>query len=279
MISRYLTERGYPVIDGDQLSRELTEPGSPVLAEIRETFGVRYINDNGNLNRRALGQLVFRDENARNALDAIMAPHLMELTKQRLSYYESAGAGMCFLDMPLLFEKGYDRLCSSVWSVWLPLRVQLDRLIARDGFTEEEARDRLFFHVFNGCNDVRVNDIDNVDVVINYDVPQNPDDYIHRIGRTARAGKTGLAFTLVVDDEMGRFNNIQKSNKTKIISKKVPTQDELDEIRAKQVLRDVDNIIKNENLDKYVKIIKKNSNSKEDNLKIAAALLKKRMEN
>ena len=143
MISRYLTERGYPVIDGDQLSRELTEPGSPVLAEIRETFGVRYINDNGNLNRRALGQLVFRDENARNALDAIMAPHLMELTKQRLSYYESAGAGMCFLDMPLLFEKGYDRLCSSVWSVWLPLRVQLDRLIARDGFTEEEAMARI----------------------------------------------------------------------------------------------------------------------------------------
>ena len=143
MISRYLTERGYPVIDGDQLSRELTEPGSPVLAEIRETFGVRYINDNGNLNRRALGQLVFRDENARNALDTIMAPHLMELTKQRLSFYEQSGAGMCFLDMPLLFEKGYDRLCSSVWCVWLPLRIQIDRLIARDGFTEEEAMARI----------------------------------------------------------------------------------------------------------------------------------------
>ena len=143
MISRYLTERGYPVIDGDQLSRELTEPGSPVLAEIRETFGVRYINDNGNLNRRALGQLVFRDENARNALDTIMAPHLMELTKQRRSFYEQSGAGMCFLDMPLLFEKGYDRLCSSVWCVWLPLRIQIDRLIARDGFTEEEAMARI----------------------------------------------------------------------------------------------------------------------------------------
>ncbi len=143
MISQYLTERGYPVIDGDQLSRELTEPGSPVLAEIRETFGIRYINDNGNLNRRALGQLVFRDDNARNALDAIMAPHLMELTKQRLSFYEQSGAGMCFLDMPLLYEKGYDRLCSSVWCVWLPLRIQLNRLIARDGFTEEEAMARI----------------------------------------------------------------------------------------------------------------------------------------
>ena len=155
------------------------------------------------------------------------------------------------------------------------------------GDMTQKARDKVMNKFRNGnisilvATDVAARglDIDNVDVVINYDVPQNPDDYIHRIGRTARAGKTGLAFTLVVDDEMGRFNNIQKSNKTKIISKKVPTQGELDEIRAKQVLRDVDNIIKNENLDKYVKIIKKNSNSKEDNLKIAAALLKKRMEN
>ena len=143
VISQYLTERGYPVIDGDKLSRELTEPGSPALAEIRDTFGVRYINDNGNLNRRALGQLVFRDSNARNALDAIMAPYLMELTQQRISYYEKSGAGICFLDMPLLFEKGYDRLCSSVWCVWLPLRTQLDRLIARDGFSEEEAMARI----------------------------------------------------------------------------------------------------------------------------------------
>ena len=143
VISRYLSELGYPVIDGDKLSRELTEPGSPALAEIRQTFGVRYINDNGNLNRRALGQLVFRDSSARNALDAIMAPYLMELTKQRISYYENAGAGMCFLDMPLLYEKGYDRLCSSVWCVWLPLRIQMDRLIARDGFTEEEAMARI----------------------------------------------------------------------------------------------------------------------------------------
>ena len=83
MISRYLTERGYPVIDGDQLSRELTEPGSPVLAEIRETFGVRYINDNGNLNRRALGQLVFRDANARNALEAIMAAFILRIGRSR----------------------------------------------------------------------------------------------------------------------------------------------------------------------------------------------------
>lgn len=66
-------------------------------------------------------------------------------------------------------------------------------------------------------------DIDDVDVVINYDVPQNHDDYIHRIGRTARAGKKGLAFSLVSKDEVLRFNNISNKNKTKIIQKKIPT--------------------------------------------------------
>jgi ATP-dependent RNA helicase DeaD len=155
------------------------------------------------------------------------------------------------------------------------------------GDMTQKARDKVMNKFRNGnisilvATDVAARglDIDNVDVVINYDVPQNPDDYVHRIGRTARAGKTGLAFTLVVNDEMNRFNNIQKANKTKIISKKIPTRDELDEIRAKQVLKGLDKVIKNENLDKYKKIIEKNSNSKDGCLEIAAALLKKRVEN
>ena len=48
-----------------------------------------------------------------------------------------------FLDMPLLFEKGYDRFCDAVWTVWLPLDLQLSRLMARDGFTQEEAMSRI----------------------------------------------------------------------------------------------------------------------------------------
>ena len=142
-ISRYLVSLGYPVVDGDQLSRDLTAPGSPVLEEIRHSFGDRYMNDNGNLNRRALGQLIFRDEHARSRLDAIMAPHLMRMTKEQISQHRGDGAILCFLDMPLLYEKGYDRLCDSVWTVWLPENVQLSRLIARDHLSEEDAIRRI----------------------------------------------------------------------------------------------------------------------------------------
>ena len=142
-ISRYLMSRGYPVVDGDQISRELTAPGSPVLEEIRRNFGERYMNENGNLNRRALGQLIFRDEHARSRLDAVMAPHLLKLTEEGIEQYRSEGAELCFLDMPLLYEKGYDRLCDSVWTVWLPENIQLSRLMARDHLSEEDALRRI----------------------------------------------------------------------------------------------------------------------------------------
>ena len=142
-ISQYLISLGFPVVDGDQLSRELTAPGSPVLSEIRRNFGDRYINSNGNLNRRALGTLIFQDEHARSRLDAVMAPHLKRLTTEKIEQHRSEGADLCFLDMPLLFEKGYDRLCESVWSVWLPEDIQLSRLMSRDHLSEDDALKRI----------------------------------------------------------------------------------------------------------------------------------------
>lgn len=115
-------------------------------------------------------------------------------------------------------------------------------------------------------------DIDDVDVIINYDVPQNLDDYIHRIGRTARAGKKGFAFTLVSKDELSRFNNIKKGNNVKIIEKEFPTPEEIENLKINRLLNDVRSLIGDDDLDKYMKIIKSYSNS--DYLKMSAALLK-----
>ena len=116
-------------------------------------------------------------------------------------------------------------------------------------------------------------DIDDVGVIINYDVPQNHDDYIHRIGRTARAGKSGLAFMLVSKDEVQRFKNIQKANNTKIIERDLPTPQELNEIKNRQILKNAEKIVKNENIEEYIKIIKQYS-SNDSYLEISASLLK-----
>ncbi|MDO5810248.1 MAG: DEAD/DEAH box helicase [Methanobrevibacter sp.] len=121
-------------------------------------------------------------------------------------------------------------------------------------------------------------DIDDVDVIVNYDVPQNHDDYIHRIGRTARAGKNGMAFMLVSKDEHSRFNNIKKNNKVKIIEKELPTHDEINEIKNRQILDNARRHIEDDDLDDYVKVIRDNY-PKKDYLKMAAGLLKMMREN
>ena len=142
-VSQELIRRGFPVIDGDVLSRELTGPGGSAMREIRSVFGDRYIQADGSLNRQEMGRLVFSDSASRNRLDRLMAPYLRELTLERIESVRSSGAALCFLDMPLLFEKGYDQYCDTVWCVWLPEDLQLQRLTDRDGYSKEEALNRI----------------------------------------------------------------------------------------------------------------------------------------
>ena len=142
-VSSFLAGQGYSVVDGDRLSRELTAPGSPVLNVLRESFGSEIFCEDGSLNRRRLGRIVFSDPDARKCLDDLMEPYLLALTRQRIEDIRLSGASLCFLDMPLLYEKGYDRLCDSVWVVWLPEKTQLSRLMERDGFTRDEAISRI----------------------------------------------------------------------------------------------------------------------------------------
>ncbi|WP_407453054.1 DEAD/DEAH box helicase [Methanobrevibacter sp.] len=155
---------------------------------------------------------------------------------------------------------------------------------ALHGDMTQQARDKVMNKFRNGNIDILVAtdvaarglDIDGVDVIINYDVPQNSDDYIHRIGRTARAGKTGFAFTLVSKDEIHRFNNIKKSNKN-IFEKDIPTLQEINEIKCNLILNEIKK--SNDNLDEYVEIIKKSENKEFGSVELAAGLLKKIREN
>ncbi len=142
-VSRELLRKGYPVIDGDMLSRELTGPGGLAMTDIRTVFGDRFLLPNGSLNRREMGRLVFSEPLARDRLDRIMAPYLKSLTLKRIEEIRSSGAVLCFLDFPLLYEKGYDQYCDSVWCVWLPEDLQLQRLMVRDGYTRDEAMCRI----------------------------------------------------------------------------------------------------------------------------------------
>lgn len=142
-ISLTLREQGAAIIDGDVLSRQLTCPGGAALPAIREHFGDAVFLADGTLDRRALGDRVFRSDEAREALDAIMQPLLRQMILDGIREARQAGAAVCVLDMPLLYEKELDSLCDRVWCAWLPRETQLERLMARDGFTREQAELRL----------------------------------------------------------------------------------------------------------------------------------------
>lgn len=142
-ISLTLAELGAVIVDGDVLSRELTAEGGAALPAIREAFGDGVFQPDGALNRRSLGAVVFADDAARDALDGIMQPLLREMIVERIAQARQDGASVCVLDMPLLYEKELDGLCDRVWCAYIPRETQLERLMARDGFTREEAEARL----------------------------------------------------------------------------------------------------------------------------------------
>lgn len=142
-VSSELIRRGYPVIDGDSLAKELTGPHGLAMNSVRSAFGTSYILPDGSLDRRKMGQLVFSDPIARDRLDQVMAPFLRNLTLDRIESVKASGAKLCFLDMPLLYEKGYDQYCDAVWCVWLPEDLQLQRLMERDGYSRQDALNRI----------------------------------------------------------------------------------------------------------------------------------------
>ncbi|WP_292845231.1 DEAD/DEAH box helicase [Methanobrevibacter sp.] len=165
------------------------------------------------------------------------------------------------------------------------LKKQEFKVDSLHGDMAQQTRDKVMNKFRNGninilvATDVAARglDIANVDVIINYDVPQNTDDYIHRIGRTARAGNTGFAFTLVSKDEISRFNNIKKENPGNIIEKDLPTIQKINLIKNRKILKDAKSLINEGNLDEYINIIK--DESEYDGLELSAALLKMMREN
>ena len=142
-VSSELIRQGFPVIDGDSLSRELTAPHGLAIGSIRAAFGDSYISRDGSLHREHMAQLVFSDPKQREKLDQVMAPFIHAAAVKRIEKARVSGAELCFLDMPLLFEKGYDRMCDTVWCVWLPEDLQLRRLMERNGYTRDEALSRM----------------------------------------------------------------------------------------------------------------------------------------
>ncbi|ADU50549.1 dephospho-CoA kinase [Thermaerobacter marianensis DSM 12885] len=132
-VARMLVELGAAVVDADAIAREVVEPGQPALTRLVEAFGEDILTPSGELDRRALGRRVFRDEQARQVLERIVHPAIRRRTWERIGALLAQGRHPAVVwDVPLLFEVGAEGLVDQVWVVTAPRHVRLERLRRRD---------------------------------------------------------------------------------------------------------------------------------------------------
>jgi len=141
--ARYLKELGAAHLDADDISRELTAENGAALPEIRRVFGDGVFEANGALNRAELGRLVFSNEPARRALEGIIHPLVQRRMLEEMDAAAEAGAAVVILDVPLLFETGMDALCDETWVLYVDRDIQIQRVMARDGLSSQEAEERI----------------------------------------------------------------------------------------------------------------------------------------
>lgn len=133
-----LRELGAAVVDADEASHAVYEPGTPGFAAVVREFGEDYVRK-GRIDRQALGELVFKDPDARRRLNSIVHPLVREWMAQRTAEALERGAAVVVQDVPLLFENGLEELFPTVVLVWVPREVQVDRLVSGRGFTPGRA--------------------------------------------------------------------------------------------------------------------------------------------
>ena len=138
-VSRELRALGVPVMDADAISHGLTAPGGAALPAIREAFGAD-IFDGETLNRKALGALVFSDDEKRRQLEGILHPLILQTMLEETA---ASSASIVAWDVPLLFETGLDQQCDEVWCVYITLGEQLKRVMRRDHLSQQAAQARI----------------------------------------------------------------------------------------------------------------------------------------
>lgn len=142
-VARIIASRGVPVIDADQLSRDVVLPGTPALAAVVALCGSGVLQVDGSLDRQALGARVFADPSLRRELEAILHPAIKVLAEERLGEFRRRGVPVVVYMAPLLIEAGATDRVDEIWVVYVDRETQIARVMSRDGISRGEAEQRL----------------------------------------------------------------------------------------------------------------------------------------
>lgn len=142
-VTEYIKEKGFLVIDADQIARDITQPGGRILIRLIENFGDEFLDENGELRRKALGNYIFGDKRKENLLNEITHNEIINEIKIRLNKAYEEGQKKVFIDIPLLFEVGMDAWCSDTWLVTCDEELRIKRVMQRDNIDEKNVRERI----------------------------------------------------------------------------------------------------------------------------------------
>ncbi len=141
-VAQWFRDQGIPVVDADELARQVVAPGTVGLEAVLRRFPSAQGTD-GSLNREALAAQIFNDAEARMALNAITHPLIRQLGQQALDTYRQQGKSLAIYDAALLIENNLQHHFDAVVVVVCDAPIQLERLMRRNGLTEAQAQSRI----------------------------------------------------------------------------------------------------------------------------------------
>ena len=142
--ARQLEALGASIISADQVGHEAYTPKTEAWDQVVVAFGDEILQEDGGIDRRKLGALVFSDPGKLEKLNQIMHPLMARMVSDKIEVLRNQEVGVVVVEAALLFEAGWDSLVEEVWVTDSPEKIVIERLKQRNGMSEEEARKRIY---------------------------------------------------------------------------------------------------------------------------------------
>ncbi len=139
----FFKKKKIPIIDSDLIAHKIMEIGQNGYKAVVDYFGTDILNDDQTINRRKLGGIVFNDKAKLKKLNELTHPLVHQEIKQQMARYRANQEKLVVIDVPLLFESGFESLCNGVLVISITPELQIERLMKRNAFTKKEAIARI----------------------------------------------------------------------------------------------------------------------------------------
>lgn len=148
-VCKRLEGQGAKIVDCDKLGHRAYVKGTPGFDKVVEAFGQHIVGEDGEINRKELGKIVFGSKDDLQRLNGIVWPEIARLAQEQISEYAEAGDNIIVLDAAVLLEAGWDNMCHEVWTTIVPQPEAIKRLVERNNLPEEQAKQRLNSQISN----------------------------------------------------------------------------------------------------------------------------------